>query len=516
MTLNSPLATEEHNKSLQLSLLIPTVTKSGVQFDATADIWEYQDGVNNTYLDFTKLTNSSKSFREYAKRVLSWYAENRSPDHLKNMFQRLQHFLRASNHEISSISAVDLLNYRAGLNESTAWYLGNLAGLLKKWKKFGYPGVDDDAELLLKQLRFKGNAKGVAVLTWDVNDGPFTHIETEALHAALNNAYANGTVSMADYVLAWLCILLGQRNKQLSALKVCDVQLKWDEHGTPKYSILMPSAKKRTLTPRERLVERPLNEHFGEILIEYADTVRAKFKSMLPDPNQAPLFPVSRIARGSSGFEFHRTAVDIGQITTRLFESLGVISERTGKAMDISAVRFRRTIGTRAAEEGFGPLVIAALLDQADTQNVGVYSANSPEIIERIDRAIAMEMAPLAQAFAGVLVNELSEDKSRRIIDLRVDRSGDPMGDCGKHGFCGFNAPIACYTCGNFEAWIDGPHEAVLLHLLQQRDKQLKVADKRIASINDRTIFAVAAVIRACNEAKLKLLPSENNEGGIQ
>lgn len=172
--------------------------------------------------------------------------------------------------------------------------------------------------------------------------------------------------------------------------------------------------------------------------------------------------------------------------------------------MSITAVRFRRTIGTRAAEEGYGPLVIARLLDHTDTQNVGVYAANSPAIIERIDRAIAMEMAPLAQAFAGVLVNGKgsSRDATQRIIDLRVDRSGAPIGDCGSHGFCSFNAPIACYTCTSFEAWTDGPHEAVLDYLLNQRDRYLRTSDKRIASINDRTIYAVAAVVDACQKIK--------------
>lgn len=515
--LNSQLATEEQNELLQLPLLTLTSTKSGIPFDATADIWAFHDGVNNTYLDFTQLPNSTRPFRETAKLVLSWYAQNRSPDHLKNMFQRLLHFLRASTREVSIISAVDLLNYKAGLTESTAYYLGAFAGFLRKWKKLGYPGVGDDVELLLKQLRLEGNAKGIAVLTWDVNEGPLTHIETDAIIAALNNAYASGAVSMADYALAWLYILLGYRNKQHAALKVCDVQLNRDIDGNPKYSIMMPSAKKGTPSPRAKLVNRVLDEQFGEILFEYAETVRAKFESLMPDPTQAPLFPTSRIVRRSPGFEFHRTATDIGQITAHVFESLGVISERTGKAINISATRFRRTIGTRAAEEGYGPLVIARLLDHEDTQNVGVYSASSPAIIERIDRAVAMEMAPLAQAFAGVLVNELADDRSRRIIDLRVDRSGSAMGDCGKHGFCGFNAPIACYTCSSFEAWIDGPHEAVLQHLVEQREKQLKVADKRIAAINDRTILAVAAVIKACEEAKLKLLPSsKGNEEDIE
>ena len=506
------LAAEEGLASHLLAGLRLVSTKSGVEFDATADVWTYRDGVNDVYLDFNQLPNSSCEFRESAKSVLSWYAENRSPDHLRNMFRRLHHFLRASTREVSSVSDVDLLNYRAGLTKSTGWYLGNFAGFLRKWYRLGYPGVGDDVDLLLKQLRLKGNDKGVAVLTWDVHEGPFTHIETEAIHTALNKAYACGTLSTANYVLAWLYILLGQRNKQHAALKVCDVLVKRDAEGTPTYSILMPSAKKGADYSRADLVERPLVEQFGEVLAAYAESVRTRFEAILPDPSQAPLFPVSRLARSSPGFEFHRSSTDIGQIATHTFESLGVVSERTGKAMSISAVRFRRTIGTRAAEEGLGPLVIARLLDHTDTQNVGVYSASSPAIIERIDRAIAMDMAPLAQAFEGTLVEGLGEDKSRRINDLRLDRSGAPMGDCGKHGYCRFNAPIACYTCLSFEAWLNGPHEAVLQHLLDQRDKQLKTLGRRIASINDRTIFAVAAVITACQEAKL-LLAEDDDEG---
>ena len=78
-----------------------------------------------------------------------------------------------------------------------------------------------------------------------------------------------------------------------------------------------------------------------------------------------------------------------------------------------------------------------------------------------------------------------------------------PMGSCGKHGFCGFLAPIACYTCVNFQPWLDGPHEAVLAFLIRERDRLAQQTDLRIASINDRTILAVAEVVRQC-EARRK------------
>jgi len=164
--------------------------------------------------------------------------------------------------------------------------------------------------------------------------------------------------------------------------------------------------------------------------------------------------------------------------------------------------------------EGHGELVIAELLDHSDTQNVGVYIEARPEIVERIDKAIAFRLAPMAQAFSGVLIENESHatrhaDPTSRICDPRFDPTMRPIGSCGNYGFCGFLAPIACYTCVNFEPWVDGPHQAVLEHLVDERDRLSKDADARIAAVNDRTIIAVAEVVRRCEVWK-----GERGHGG--
>lgn len=481
------------------------VTRSGVEFNPNSETWIYQDGVIDVNLDFQVLDGLSGGLIQSAKMVLKWYAENRSPGHLINLFNRLLHFGRSisvGERCLDVILAEDLINYRASLVKSTEWYLGALAGFLKRWHGFGYPGIDDSAILYLKQIRVGGNSKGVAVATMDPQDGPLTYIELESIQAALNAAYAKGDIDKKNYVLAWLFILLAQRNVQYALLKVCDVQKAVDAHGGVRYVLRMPSAKRADGAGRVRLVDRPLIEQFGEVLVEYADEVREKYKGLFTDVEQAPLFPSTTGRRGSKGYELHATATNIGNWLVATLDRLCVRSERTGERIKINARRFRSTLGTRAAEEGHSPLVIAALLDHTDLQNVGVYTASSPAIIERIDRAVAVQMAPLAQAFAGVIKKEPESDADpeRRIIDLRIDRSGQAMGECGAHGFCKFLAPIACYTCTSFVAWLDGPHEAVLSHLIEQRDRLLKSSGKRIASINDRTILAVAEVVRRCSE----------------
>lgn len=481
-------------------------TRGGQLLNTALDRWNFTEGVVTVSINFAQLQGLSKDLVASAKATLAWYAENRSANHVKNLFARLLHFVRhiASDARVlHQITAADLLNFRSSLSHATAWYFGALSGLFKKWHGLGCPGVDPDSLSLLHQVATRGNAKGVAVMTHDPVRGPFTPLEAESLQAALNRAYGTGALQTSDYVLAWLFILLGQRSIQYAALKVCDVKsLEVNAGEIERYWIMMPSGKRRLVSPRARLVERPLFEQFGQVLVEYARSVRSEFSGVLEDPDQAPLFPNREATNSLDGFRYHPQPKHITRRIKAITESLGATSERTGEPIAVTGGRFRSTIATRAAEEGHGPLVIAALLDHTDTQNVGVYTASTPAIIDRIDRAVAMELAPLAQAFAGVLVEPegRSIDPKRRIIDLRIDRSGAAMGQCGQHGFCGFSAPIACYTCSNFEAWPDGPHEAVLHQLLERRERLLQTSDKRMASINDRTILAVAAVIQLCDE----------------
>ena len=395
-----------------------------------------------------------------------------------------------------------IINYRSSLDAANEYYLGIVKVFLQKWHRLGYPGIDGDAIALFKELRIKGNPKGVAVATMDPVMGPFTNIELEAIQATLNNTYSEAGMAEADFLLAWLFMALGQRPSQYAALKVRDIIAVPLADGTVTYILQVPRAKKRNAGLRSTLKSRELVPQIGELVWAYAIKVTARYKGVLSDPSNAPLFPQMRSTYVQGHFAYHQTGKQLGNGLTQSLEALSVMSERTGEPLHITPVRFRRTFGTRAAQQGHGELVIAELLDHSDTQNVGVYVASVPEIAARIDKAIAFELAPLAQAFQGMLIADESQatrgtDASSRIVDLRIDKS-TPMGSCGQHSFCGFNAPISCYTCKSFQPWLDGSHEAVLEKLLERRERLLDTAGPTIAAVNDRTILAVAEVIQLC------------------
>lgn len=484
-----------------------TRTRTGLLVELGGIKWNYRDGLVSVSLDFEPAAavldaGMLKAFRS----TLLWYVENASPQHLMNMYSRFMHLLRfIAEHKplpVTAISSVDILNYKASLSGDMGWYVGHVAGFIKRWERLGYDGVGE-AVPVLKELRLGGNKKGVAVLTMDPLKGPFTSMELEAIQAALDHAYSDGSIDEGRYLLAWLFIALGQRPAQFAALKVCDVRSGVSKDGDTVYCLRVPRAKQRNQPPRTTFKERLLVSLLGEPLLRYARRVEASFAGLLDDPKQAPLFPIIVPGQMELGFEYHHTSHSLASSLKNALLGLQVYSERTGELLAITPLRFRRTFGTRAAQEGHGELVIAELLDHTDTQSVGVYVAAVPEIAERIDRAVAMELAPLAQAFKGVLIADESEatrsgDPASRIVDLRIDRSAKPMGSCGQHSFCGFSAPVACYTCQSFEPWLDGPHEAVLTHLIAKRDQLLAATDVRMAAVNDRTILAVAQVIQLC------------------
>lgn len=486
--------------------------KGGAVFMVDLDVWKIRGETDTVSIDFTQFSSLNQELVSSLKSTLAWFAEKYSTAHLQNIYTRMRHFDRhlesTQSTAIKRITVESVINYKASLDEATAYYLATLKLLLTKWYRLGYPGIDADVIALFKEVRIPGNSKGVAVLTMDPVTGPFTSIELEAIQSATNTAYANGVMTEPTFLLTWLFMALGQRPSQYAALKVCDIVATPLADGTFSYVLNMPRAKKRNAGHRATLKQRDLIPQIGKPLLDYARRVTLSFQGVLEVPSQAPMFPQMRHTHTTGSFAYHQTGARIGQILTAAIEALSVSSERTGEVLNISPVRFRRTFATRAAQQGHGELVIAELLDHTDTQNVGVYVASVPEIAARIDKATAMQLAPLAQAFQGMLIDGESQatrgsDPSSRIVDLRIDKSR-PMGSCGQFSFCGFNAPIACYSCKSFQPWLDGPHEAVLEMLLERRERLLKNADQTIAAINDRTILAVAEVIELCQVARMR------------
>lgn len=502
-------------------------SRAGYWFNETDPVWNL-DKNNDVYVSkiFEFLpADVEKGFIS----TLAHYAATMSGAHTRNIFESFYVMLRDTRPK--KIGTVALLNWREKLSRETEWKLGTIRGFLYKWHDLGYPGVDDDVIDLLKSWTLKGNIKGDAVKRLDPNQGPLTDNELLAFNEGVVRAFEQAKISLSELALCLLISHTGRRPKQIAHLKICDLDgTKVNKKGEPMYLLQIPRAKQRGEVFRDSFKTFAMTLEIWTVLDAQRKDAIASIERVLgyelqeADRMVLPLFPdlcafrdiksVSELRSLLATDSLHLESCLVTFALKYVVEVAGITSERTGELMKLVATRFRYTKGTRAAREGFGTLVIAELLDHSDTQNADVYTQNVPEHAHALNKAMALQLAPYAQAFQGVLVDREADAKRGSDLASRIKFKGKNTATCGQYGFCGANVPIPCYTCQHFQPWLEGPHEEVLADLLQEREKVEQITgDVAMAAVNDRTIFAVINVIQRCHDRRSELARVANNVG---
>ncbi len=474
-------------------------TREGARFDPRPDIWT-MDGIQSALrIDFSRAPSLSPSLKLRLKFTLVSMFQNRSTSHARNSFESYAAFCRKilGNHETDEIRLEHLLKWRQSLTPTTVWKLAVVRGLLERAEGLGFGMCSQEAHAYLRDAVIPGNRKGVDVRTRDPDRGPFTTLELETLNAAINRGYASGRVSLSDYGLCLMLMAYGIRPMQIASMKVSDLIPATGAGGETVFTLRIPRAKQRGHVARDSFRFRACDARIGEVLTLLSAQVTGRFAGI--DSGQAPLF-IGAGRGGIPGFDFHMSAKEVG---VRVTAVLGTLAP-----FPANARRFRYTLATRARDDGANIFVLADLLDHSDTQNVKVYTEGGPDVVETLNRTMALELAPVAQAFAGLLVSRhdplaAEGGTGKRIHERALSDGDDPLGNCGRHGFCGLTRPLACYTCMNFRPWEDGPHSQMLDRLLAERELQrLKGRSPRIYGLLDRTVAAIAMVVRLCENPR--------------
>ncbi|CAM8670475.1 DNA_BRE_C domain containing protein [Comamonadaceae bacterium] len=488
-------------------------TRAGGSFDPREDVWEWSDGPFIGRVDFRRLYVIAPSFKAPLKVVLVTYARGHSSRHVVNLFQAFIHFIETTGEkQDSTVDKQRVGNYIARLALREKSRVSVLNGLLQKWVLLQLPGVDAECATYLRERRKPGNTKGDAVRTRDPIRGPFSEEEYTALHSAVNAAYGKGTLPLCVLLLTRLLLACGGRISQYASLKLCDFDA--------VTSVLkLPQVKTGLEHARASFLEFDLSEQTSQLIVAYREELLNEGGT-----NESPFFPTDFImAKGpirqvrseADMFYGHFTPSGLSNWFIQQARSFAPPTSRLDYApLPISARRFRYTFGTRMAEEGASQIVIAERLGHVDLQNVKCYTSASPKIVETYDKALHKFLAPLALAFKGRVVEDEVHSTQKgapgsRIHDFRVSTKG--LGSCaGKGAGCGFDKPVACYSCFRFEPWLDAPHEQVLFRLEALRQKW--DSDDRMAAVNDEPIRAVKAVISLCEE----ILSERGRKEGFQ
>lgn len=490
-----------------LSLPDKCETLNGFKFDPNEDFWHIPDSSRMRYFNFSPLRSLCLyEIIQFLKKTLIWFLENNSASYSNNMFHHFRYMVEelvSDNELLTSIASHHILSYKGNLNVENEWYLGAVRPLLKKWHGLGYPGIEEDTIKLIDLLTLKGNEKGWAVLTMDPLEGPFTELELHAIHQEVNTVFGKGEIGNREFSLVWLFMAIGARPVQISDLKVGDFHSKGDRYG-----LSVPRAKQRGLKRRSAFKDRPLVKEIGQVMESWIAQIKKAAIFHAPDihPMDLPLFPDWNRHHSNISFVYHVDGATLSKEITKLFSKLKVHSHRTKELMRVTPQRFRYTLGTRAAMEKQGALVIAELLDHSDTQNVIVYTKATPEIVKILDEALAVVLGRLSNAFSGKIVLEdfdtgRPDDPASLIRVPRLDPKIGGIGKCGTCIGCNQHHPYGCYVCPHFEAWLNGPHEEVLIDLLDERKRKLEdTGDETIAFANDHLIIAVAQAWDMCKD----------------
>ena len=488
------------------------VSRDNHEFNPAAQRWTLNKEVT---LDLNcVLAPLDPSLRASYCRVLQFYAEHHSPAYCSGIHQGVKKFLKDSGADGFSASA--LRSYRAGLGRDNEWRLGTIRAFLIRWHGQGYPGISREAVDFLSSVTLKGNEKGGPVLSLDPDRGPFEDQELEAILEGVSQHYERGTIGLEIFALTMLLAYTGRRPSQLTLLRLGDLQQTTTPEGRRVDVVRIPRSKQRGVRPRAQFKDFWVDPDLYRVLSAQRDAVLERTRShlgALSDPliAELPLFPdwnhLEQIDSAKPLEEALRN--DSLHTTTEAvrdgLNQLQVLSPRTGRQLHIAPRRFRYTLGTRAAREGYGAMVIAELLDHNDLQNVRVYTRDHPNFRNKIDAAVGQQLVPLAHAYAGELVDTEADARYGHDPSMRVGTRETKVGSCGSSGFCGAQA-YACYTCVNFQPWLDAPHEQVLQWFLRDRQRAVDAgASVNVVAATDRSIGAVQSVIAACEVRRVEL-----------
>ena len=483
-------------------------TKDGVEFYPRESTWTFRTSNKIVNCGFEKFENATPEFIHGFKRIMIRTAETGQGTYIQNCFQFtlriVNHIQSCNNTPIDSLSYEDLALFENHSKENSD-ILAKMKSFIKRWAKSGIHGVNEGLSKNFPPCRQQPPGRDVA--TQDPRKGPHDDQEFESILESINFAIEKDKINLDRALEVRLCAILGSRPAQIALLKCRDV--KRDEYG--RITIDVPLIKGLNQATRDEFRRYPIEPTTGDVLWDYREETRAAFASLMKDSSDAPLFPqIEQITESQKqiGLIYHPTATLISQRLSRTlqtaFDCYKVTSARlNGERVSSNARRLRKSFCQRGADEGIDHLTLAHLMGHRDTNSVKVYFSVSNRIRARFSRKIALDMAPLANAFGAQLriIKDISEATrpiaSSRIPDLRLDQHGhlNYLASCASCSDCKQLRPIACLAgCASFEPFLDADLEPILDRLICEREDRGQKS-LQIASIRDRAIYGCAQII---------------------
>jgi len=416
----------------------------------------------NLALIYNKL---NREYHEGFLNTLTHFAITYSPSYTKKMFYAFLNFL--NNTEEGSIKDVIIKKYHNYSFSQMPEHLSSLRVFFKKWNQLGYNGVTNEHLNILYRGKIKKRKIGEMVNTNDPQKGPLSEKEIIEFNDMAVQLFDQGELEFDELVMVYLISCTGRRPIQISQLKIEDVIDSNINSASESYYINMPRAK-HSGSFRSQFSKLRISKTLHEMMSELAEEVIGHFQNKTTirltreQSKTLPLFLDKVLLEREKESEreslLNHLKIDRYHIKSRHIDARIKKVGRQCKSLvskngKINARRFRYSLGTRAAECGYGEYVIAELLDHRSTNNVGCYVKNIPEYAEKINDLVGEEISKYAKLFN--MKNELRSEV-------------ECLAHCDLYSSLKIPFPILCYGCIHFTPWIDAPHHLVKVLINEQ------------------------------------------------
>lgn len=482
--------------------------RDGRKIDATGERWVVRTPTATHVIDWTKLQVIEGDHRNAIRRWVAHLLRTRNPTVARGGFAQALTLFNSPAFLAAAVQR-EIVPYLAfsqaqtQLRSDQRWQLHYARDFYRWCKDQQFPYFSRDVVVRLDGLVIGGNPKGEAVRSADPDKGPLNAMEVASLALALRAARLENSMPLNEQAAVWLALAFGANASQFAMMRESDVEPQYLDGQLVTTLVHVPRHKKRHVQPRSELRTRKANRFVGQLLLDLIRSNEEEHPQQI-SISARPLFwrkePLSR-GGGLEEWDWHLTAEEFTKLLKRAIKRLRVRS-RSGTPLHASPRRLRYSMASRMVQEGASKYAVAAALDHTDLQNVDTYFDVASDIVDHLDRAMALELGARAQAFAKLVRREEDAVNGNRPTSRRyyADRKKDilePIGTCGHNFLCNVAAPYACYACPKFQAWMDGPHDLVLDALVESRNRREQLGlDLRIVAIEDELIAQVAEVIR--------------------
>lgn len=252
-----------------------SVSFNGYEFDIYSDIWQLNI---NKYLNVRFVVEFDPLIQDEIRDTLVYFAETKSAYHAFNVCLAIKNYFDKTGFRV--INEQGLLTYKSIYSDRSEEYrLGVLRVFLKQLYFLEFDAVSDQLFELMNSWSLSGNDKGIAVLSLDPEEGPYSDLEFKAIKNGLDNKYAESVINAEEYSLAQLFAATGRRPIQIASLKVGDFRIDTETLGEPVCMLSIPKAKIRGRGFRAGFTDFALIESIGQVLIIHIDNIKRLAKS---------------------------------------------------------------------------------------------------------------------------------------------------------------------------------------------------------------------------------------------